>query len=96
MAGAQVVLRSNVIQRRFFRLRFPDPGGTVGEDDTVKVVDLVLEDARQPAFGFNLHRLSPACQPFDGHLREHAPRRPANPGRKGSLLSLLRSPRRAI
>src|SRR5512136_2104937 len=46
-------LRSDIIQRGFIRRGFPHLRGAVGEDDAVQVVNLVLENARQPAFGFD-------------------------------------------
>ena len=46
-------------------LRLPDAGGAVREDDAVQMIDLMLEDARQPAFRLDLHRLAVAIQPFD-------------------------------
>ena len=45
-------------------LWFPDTGGAVGKEDSIQVVDLVLEDARQPTFGFYLHRLSMPVHSF--------------------------------
>src|SRR5574342_1428361 len=49
----------------FFRqllFRLPDFCGAVGEEHTVQVVDLVLEDARQPALGLDFYGLAAPVQ----------------------------------
>src|SRR5258707_12827550 len=44
----------------------PDLGSAVDEQDAVEVVDLVLEDARQPIAGLDLDGLAFAVEGFDG------------------------------
>src|SRR5687768_2144517 len=63
-----------------FILRFPDPCGPVGKEYSVQVIDLVLEDARQPALCLDLHRLTVAVQSFylDRRMTLHLPHQPGD------------------
>ena len=53
----------------FYRLlRLPHLRSKVGKDNTVDMVDLMLEDTRQPAINFEFHRLSAAVETPDANF----------------------------
>ena len=43
----------------------PQLVGQIGEQHPLQVIDLMLEDARQPVFGFDGYWLAAAVLPFD-------------------------------
>ena len=59
-----------LIHRRYLpglSFNFPDVVGAVDKEHAIQVINFVLENARQPSFGLDAHRLAVPVLAFDSY-----------------------------